>query len=327
MISTIREKGYINLNKILNIPSKTSLKELIELLKNDKRVTIQDTNDSNGNFQLVFSFKYNEIEYFYKYDCPKEPFKVSPYNELISCEIADDLKIPHVDYALATIGGFKGLISQDFRKSNVKYISGKEFLIANHPLGNKDNITSLNNLEDIWLALEKHYNMNPTYQNVVSDVMNKIVKMFIFDIITGQVDRDYSNWYLIEYPDGTLDLQPLFDNIRILMLHHRLAPERYPEVSKILLTVNQDTSRFCEENLEEFLKISDEDFIDSFSNSLWVISLENIQEIFKRIEKKTGYPIPEELKSFYLKEFATQLYFLKETYSNVMSSEHKSSFK
>lgn len=318
-----RNNGYINISEMLELPPVTIFEELIESLKNNKKVTIKSISTSNGNTQLVFSFKYQETEYFYKYDCPREPFKISPYNELVAGEVADDLLIPHVDYALATISDFKGLISKNFQQDNVKYISGKEFLMNNHPLGKTENIANLNNLEEIWIALENHYNLNPKYQSTISEVMKKIVNMFLFDIITGQVDRGDSNWWLVEYSNGTLDLQPLFDNIRILVLHHQLATERHPEVSKILLTVNQDIGRFCEDNLEEFLKISDKEYSQILFNSLWTISPENLQEIFTRIEEKTGYPIPDELKQFYLKEFASQLSFLTDTYNNVISSRNR----
>ncbi|MCI8460814.1 MAG: hypothetical protein HFE81_05405 [Bacilli bacterium] len=318
-----RDKGYINLDEILKLPPIKSFEELVETLKENKKVTIKSISNHNNNKQLVFSFKYNNIEYFYKYDCPREPFKLSPYNELVACEIADDLFIPHVNYDLATVCGFKGLISKDFRQDYVQYISGKEFLINNHPLGNENNIASLNNLEDIWLALEEHYDRKPEYQNIVSKVMQKIVNMFLFDILTGQVDRGDTNWWLIEYPNGLLDLQPLFDNVRILILHHQLATERYPSVSKILLTVNQDVGRYCEDNLEEFLKVSDQEFNQTLLNILWTISQENLQKVFIRIEEKTKYHMPNELKQFYLKEFDSQLNFITDTYDNIMSSKHR----
>ena len=318
-----RDKGYINLDKILELPFTTSFEELVEALKNNEKVNVLSVNNSNNNIQLVFSFKYNNIEYFYKYDCPREPFRVSPYNELVACELANDLGIPHVDYDLAIVCGFGGLISKDFRQNNVQYISGEEFLINNHPLGKKDNIATLNNLEDIWLALEEHYGRKLDYQNIISKVMKKIVNMFIFDILTGQVDRGATNWWLIEYPDGTLDLQPLFDNVRILMLHHRLAEERYPSVSKTLLKVNRDIVRYFGDNLEEFLKYSDEEFTNILFNSLWGISQENMQKIFTKIEEKTEYYIPNELKQFYLKEFESQLNFINEVYDKTISSKHK----
>lgn len=165
--ATTRDNGYINLDNLLNLAPVENFEELIHSLKNNKKVTIESITNSNGNTQLVFSFEYDETEYFYKYDCPREPFKVSPYNELIACEIADDLFIPHVDYDLAVVCGFKGLVSKDFRQKNVQYISGKDFLVDNHPLGKCDNLTNLNNLEDIWIALEEHYNRKSEYQNIV----------------------------------------------------------------------------------------------------------------------------------------------------------------
>lgn len=319
-----RDNGYINIDKILGLPSITSFEELLENLKNNKEVNIiKSINDPNRSIQLVFSFKYNGVEYFYKYDHPREPFKVSPYNELVACEIAEDLSIPHVEYDLAIVGGFKGAISKDFRQNNVKYLSGKEFLSNSHPLGSQENISKLNNLEDIWIALEEHYGRNPNYQNIVSELMKKVINIFIFDLLTGQTDRGDSNWGFIEHPDGTLDLQPLFDNMRILVLHHHMATERYPSVSKLLLQVDQDAGRYFEDNLEEFLKFSDKEFVNSLYNNLWAISPENLQKIFTRIEKKSENPMPEELKQFYLKEFDVQLNFLTETYDKVVPSKHR----
>lgn len=127
----------------------------------------------------------------------------------------------------------------------------------------------------------------------------------------------------IEYPNGALDLNPLFDNVRILILHHRLATERYPSVSKLLLTVNRDIGRYFEANLEEFLKFNENEFSQNLSNSLWAISKENIQKIFTRIEEKTEYSMSNELKQFYLKEFESQLNFITETYDKTISSKHK----
>lgn len=321
--ATTRDKGYINLDNILNLSSVTNFEEFIHTLKNNKNITIESVTNSNGNTQLVFSFQYGESEYFYKYDNPREPFKVSPYNELVAGEIANDLFIPHVDYDLAVVCGFKGLISKDFRQRGVQYISGKEFLVDNHPLGKDGILANLNNLEDIQIALEKYSDGKIEYQSVVNKVMKKIVLMFIFDILTGQVDRGYSNWYLMKYFDGTLDLQPLFDNIRILVLHHYMATERYPSVSKLLLTVNRDIIRYCEDNLEEFLKSSDEEFIAFLLNSLWAISEENIQKIFTRIEDKTEYSMPFEWKQYYLKEFKSQSNFIGETYNRIDPFNHK----
>ncbi len=319
-----RNEGFINIDEILGLPFITSFEELLENLKNNKNVNIiKNSNNPDRGVQLVFSFKYKEEEYFYKYDYAREPFKVSPYNELVAGEIAEDLFIPHVDYDLAVVGGFKGAISKNFRRNNVKYLSGKEFLSNNHPLGSQEETSTLNNLEDIRIALEECYGRNPDYQNKVTEFMKKVVNMFIFDLLTGQTDRGYSNWWVVEYPDGKLDLQPLFDNMRILVLHHYLATERYPEVSKLLLRFNRDISRFFEDNLEAFLEYSDEEYVNLFYNSLWVISQENIQKIFTRIEKKCGYPMPEKLKQFYLKEFDVQLNFLTETYEKVTSSKQR----
>lgn len=120
-----------------------------------------------------------------------------------------------------------------------------------------------------------------------------------------------------------LILNPLFDNVRILILHHRLASERYPSVSKLLLTVNRDIGRYFEDNLEEFLRFNENEFSETLFNSLWAISQENIQKVFTRIEEKTGYPMLDELKQFYLKEFESQLSFITETYDKIMSSKHR----
>lgn len=53
-------------------------------------------------------------------------------------------------------------------------------------------------------------------------------------------------------------------------------------------------------SLESFQKVSNENYVDIIKNKLWVIGEENLNKVFERIEKKTGYPMLEERKEYYL---------------------------
>lgn len=52
-----RDKGYINLDKILELPPIASFEELVEALKNNKKVNIESFNNSNviRNWFLVLN--------------------------------------------------------------------------------------------------------------------------------------------------------------------------------------------------------------------------------------------------------------------------------
>lgn len=246
-------------------------------------------------YSLVFSFKYNGEIYFYK---DKNCSKISPYNELVAEELAKDFGIPCVSYDLAALGKNRvGNISKNYKQDNVNYIEGTELLGLTHyydsDLQNDliDRIKPFRNiLEDIWDGLEIRYHDYPDQRKIIDGLMKKIVDIYLFDILTCQVDRHDKNWQIIESSEF-IDIAPLFDNERILN-----ATEMFAEVSLGIDSVWENLW----ESIQKFQEVSSEEFTDIIKDKLWIISEENLYKVFERIEKKTEYPMPEERKQYYL---------------------------
>jgi len=164
--------------------------------------------------------------------------------------------------------------------------------------------TLVHNLETIWFKLEDYYKDRDNMQEIVSNLMKKLVDIFIYDILTGQLDRNCDNWGIVEYPDGTVDLNILFDNTRII--------SDPPESIRLALTV-EPASNFLDKNINSFQRLSSSEFSHLLPDRLWVISKENIERVFERIAAKTGAPIPKDIKEKTLNGFQLQLEFIMNT--------------
>ena len=285
-----RINGFIDINKLLDLPKKEiyDVTELLKfLLKNNKTVIVRKR---RMNSQFVFSFDYEGETYYYKFDS-----LANPYNELIFSFIAADLGIDSLKYDIAKLGVYEGVLSKNFKVPGVKYISGGKLLQKFH--GNKD-YGDYNNLEDIWADLEEYYQDKPNMLEIVSKLMEKLGRIFIFDLLVGQEDRHPNNWGIVEYPDGNVDLQINLDNARGLIDH--------PMMVRIQLPMSRD-KMYVEDMVSKFQNISSEEFSSLLPNFLWAISEENILKIFARIESMTQCPMPADIKRDYLLKF--QIYY------------------
>lgn len=138
--------------------------------------------------------------------------------------------------------------------------------------------------------------------------MDKLVRIFIFDLLIGQEDRHPDNWGIVKYPNGEVDLQINLDNSRGLVDH--------PIMVKHQLRMDQDFM-FTEDMIEKFQIVSSDEFSSILPNYLWVISRENILKTFAKIEAQTGTVMPAELKNEYLKKFLIYYDFFDELLSDL----------
>lgn len=272
-----RIDGYINLDEILKNKNVdiTSVDTIIQ----SPLVKIAP----NSNYILLIELD-NEL-YYFKY----KKF-ISPYNELVINELAKDFGISTVDYDLAILNGKKGVLSKHFRKEDATYITGEKLLNDI----DCDAFGTANNLETIWYALEHRYKDHFNKEKVVENLMNKIVNMFIFDIIVGQTDRHALNWE-IEECENNIDIAPIYDNEQIFI--------NWQGNTYLTLLVDEDSSYSSIKNLETFKNISSDEYCDFIKNKLWIISDKNLESIFEKIKSKTGHPMPQEMKDYYLKEY------------------------
>lgn len=289
-----RVNGFIDVDKLLNIPKREiyDVTELLKfLLKNNNTVVVRKR---RMNSQFVFSFDYNGETYYFKFDS-----FVNPYNELIFYYLALDMGINSLPYDIAKLGVYEGVISKDFKVPGAKYISGRKILNISH---GKD-FNKYNTLEDIWADLEDYFKNRKDRQKIVAKLMDKLVRIFIFDLLIGQEDRYPDNWGIVKYPNGEVDLQINLDNSRALVDH--------PIMARHQLRMNND-DLYAEDMIENFLRVSSDEFSSVLLNYLWIISKENILKTFEKIEAQTGYPMPDELKDEYLKKFEIYYYFFED---------------
>lgn len=239
------------------------------------------------NTKINFSFNYDNEEYFYKYK-----YNSIAYNELVACELLEDFKLPHIEYDLAIFNGCKGVMSKNYKDNYSSYISGEDIL--NDFWKDDLYVEQHNNLDDIWDALEYRYRNHENKRKIISDLMNKIVKLYLFDIIACQSDRHSLNWEIKEN-SNEIDLAPIYDNERILSTSGKN--------SFIAITIDQNFNEVIFKSIKNFEKVSAEDYIKLIKDNLWIISTGNLISIFERIENKTGYPMPNEYKNYYLSEY------------------------
>lgn len=167
---------------------------------------------------------------------------------------------------------------------------------------------SYNSLETIWIALARRYKDRVDCDTIVHNVMDKVVDMFILDVILRQSDRTVNNWYLVEYPSGRVDLAPIFDNARIFFTV--LGDMRISLTVSLSDPLKKPLSNSLEKNLLEFINKSDETTKKRFFVALEAISPESVDEIFASIEKKIECPIDEKTKDLYRYILKNQIGFL-----------------
>lgn len=279
----IRTNGFINLDLLLiqrgvNITDIGTIKEspLVKDVFNSKKSLLIDLDGES------YYFKTSRLS--------------SPYNELIANELAKDFGIESVEYDLATLNNKKGVISKSFRKDNATYITGYQLLLD----AGYDKLKS-HNLETIWNAIEYRYRNHPNKNEIVEKLTNSVVSTFIFDMILFNTDRHFFNWEIEETKDN-IKIVPIFD--------HEFMLSDDSINAYIPLTVDGE-SHGMRNNLELFINISEDKIADSIKDNLWIISAENLELIFRRIELKTEYPMPEEKKNYYLKRYNDHLNYLK----------------
>lgn len=201
------------------------------------------------------------------------------------------------------MGVYKGVISKNFKEKDAKYILGSSILAKYYG----KNYYDYNTLESIWASLEDYFKNRDDMQEIVANLMDKLVHIFVFDLLIGQEDRHAENWGIVLYSNGNVDLQVNWDNSRALVDH--------PMMVKYQMSVNHD-AKYSEDMIANFQTISSEEFSNILPNSLWAISEDNIRKIFERIESQTGTKMPDDLKKEYLVKFNIYYNFFEEFLDN-----------
>lgn len=219
---------------------------------------------------------------------------------------------------------------QDINNLFIEYLKSFESLDAtysDYTLDRDNDILKMNNLTDVWYVISEYLKLNNLYSDdVLSNIMNDLVNMFMFDIITLQGDRHHSNWGIIRNNEtNAVKMAPLFDNSNMCNLNRTKAIKSVIKnveglsnvkdpVKKANLyndfksqiyhnsasfTVDEDDKINKSKNIEiinKFISISSHEYIQQFINKLEYLKNNGMQNIFKNIEEKIKAEIPASIK-------------------------------
>ena len=264
---------------------------------------------------LIPNFKGSHTIYNFKMDNDTYYFKEAPNRELvmemISKSIAFLLGIPYLKESIAILNDKYGLLSKSYLKDDDKSYSLHN-LMQNYFYGNNDDelldyrkLASLNNLEDIWFALEDRYED----KNIVKNLMDGITNIFMFDLLVGESDRTLRNIEIIE-SYNTVTLAPLYDTSSILA-----------DKSTALGVDEDDYLKSDLDKLDKFIENSDTAYKEKFYSYLNTLDSIGIEKIIEETERENDFIIDNNLKNEIITKFNSRINMFKEHEKRVSISK------
>lgn len=222
--------------------------------------------------------------------------------ELISKTTAFLLGIPYLKQSIAILNDKYGLLSQSYLKDDDKSYN-LHSLMQNYFYENNDDelldyrkLASLNNLEDIWFALEDRYED----KNIVKNIMTGITNIFMFDLLLGETDRTLRNIEIIEN-NNMVRLAPLYDTSSILS-----------DKNTALGVDEDDYLKSDLEKLDKFIENSDLSYKEKFYSYLDTLDSIGIEKIIEETEKENDIVIDNNLKDEIVTKFNIRINMFKE---------------
>lgn len=264
---------------------------------------------------LVPNFKGSHTIYNFKMDNDTYYFKEVPNRELvmemISKSIAFLLGIPYLKESIAILNDKYGLLSKSYLKDDDKSYNLHN-LMQNYFYENNDDelldyrkLASLNNLEDIWFALEDRYED----KNIVKNLMVGITNIFMFDLLVGESDRTLRNIEIIE-SYNTVTLAPLYDTSSILA-----------DKSTALGVDEDDYLKSDLDKLDKFIENSDTAYKEKFYSYLNTLDSIGIEKIIEETERENDFIIDNNLKNEIITKFNSRINMFKEHEKRVSISK------
>ena len=245
----------------------------------------------------IYNFKIDNDIYYFK-EAPNRELVM----ELISKSIAFILGIPYLDESIAILNDKYGLLSKSYLKDGDKSYN-LQSLMQNYFYENNEEelldykkLASLNNLEDIWFALEDRYEDN----DIVKKLMEGITNIFMFDLLLRESDRTLKNIEIIE--NGTdIKLAPLYDTSSI-----------FSDTNTKLGIDEEDYLKNDIDKLNKFLEYSDNSSKEKFYSYLETLDSIGIEKIIKETEKENNLIISNDLKDELIAKFNERISIFKD---------------
>lgn len=139
--------------------------------------------------------------------------------ELIAEEIGKQCGLNMAHYDLGIYHNQLGLISESFLKSNEKIYSGDVLIKASKEISKENNEAYVydDSVESMINILSNFYNFS-----LSNDIFLKLSKLWLFDGIIMESDRNSTNWGFIS-KGNELDLAPIYDCSTMARLNNNIS--------------------------------------------------------------------------------------------------------
>lgn len=238
-----------------------------------------------GASHTMYTFQQRDTKYYFK----EMPIR-ELIHELVALKIGNLVDIPMVELEVAILNQTYGTLSKNFQQPGDKKVALPNVLgeYFESSIDDEDSLLDfltlkkLNNLEDIWFALEEKYQDTA----MVAATMNSIVDIFCFDMLTGQSDRHLGNIELLEN-NGRIRVAPCYDNSSIYGGNRSLLGIDFDDFG---------TSSEAEK-LAKFLTISSQEFVDRFFTMHQKLEQVGIDAILNSVADDYSIPIYPEIRN------------------------------
>jgi hypothetical protein len=137
--------------------------------------------------------------------------------EVVACNIAKELGLPHANYFLAVENGKFGSLSNSFVPDDGRLIHGNELLfdVSVDAEVRRKKASMKNHLLSSVRAVTKILNNKPTSWNSINGIKTAedvFCGYLMLDALIANQDRHYENWGYILTRDQTVHLAPTFDH-------------------------------------------------------------------------------------------------------------------
>lgn len=300
------------------------------------------------------------------------------YGEILSQNIANVLDIPCAHYMLAdfdyqndTIDDFKesrGVITVNFLKEGERLVPigeiisqvlhsdifpdfEKQKLYGIYQLDKDIAIHKMNNLEDLWPILEHYFSNYKNKDIIVYTIMDYLVRVYFFDLITLQGDRHIWNFGVIIDKENNVRPAPLFDNSNMCNLNRPKtilnfmglleSPKRFLSDKKVKFQKNiynalyHSKLRFSAnsedflsnesvdkkvkplDSLEQFLQRSDSSYRDLLVDYVSKVENYTIERILSETEENNGVKFENKFKEYIIQAMYMNLENIKNKISEL----------
>lgn len=211
--------------------------------------------------------------------------------EIIASELGKQCGLNMASNDLAVYNGSKGILSQNFLNSDDKIFSGEILLSYGTQIMDDNDLkhTKINSVENIMKILLTVMNVTEEEEKLL---MEDLIKIWAFDGLTLESDRNPTNWAIIKNSKG-LSISPIYDCSTIGRLNENIdsfiTNSRYNGIECLINNVKFQLTLSDNDNDDDFLSsfetfcndccIIPERIIDSFNKI-------NVDEAIKNIESR-----------------------------------------